>query len=60
MVSERSPLLKNQFKQPTIEDEREGSITVVTSDDDLPKSPNSDEILIRRLNGSPLWVVLIG
>ncbi|KAG1452766.1 hypothetical protein G6F56_007734 [Rhizopus delemar] len=58
MVSERSPLLKNQFKQPTIEDEREGSITVVTSDDDLPKSPNSDEILIRRLNGSPLWVVL--
>ncbi|KAI9260181.1 hypothetical protein BY458DRAFT_516819 [Sporodiniella umbellata] len=60
MPSERSPLLKNQYGQPLIEDDREGSITVVTSGDSLPKSPNSDEILIRRLNGSSLWVVLIG
>ncbi|KAG1457091.1 hypothetical protein G6F46_003016 [Rhizopus delemar] len=59
-ATERSPLLKKNYT--TIEDDREGSITIVTSSDDesIRKSPNTDEILAKRLNGSPLWVVLIG
>ncbi|KAG1219070.1 hypothetical protein G6F68_021473 [Rhizopus microsporus] len=59
-ATERSPLLKKNYT--TIEDDREGSITIITSSDDesIRKSPNTDEILAKRLNGSPLWVVLVG
>jgi hypothetical protein len=67
--SETSPLLRegatqySSLNEPiAIEDnDIHGNISVITTDGSSPKSTNiDDELLLRRLNGSPLMVVLLG
>jgi hypothetical protein len=64
-VTENSPLLKNQqpsYQSPpeiVIEEDEHGNISVVSTS---PKSTDSidDQLLSKRLNGSPLMVVFTG
>lgn len=68
-ATEVSPLLRDTNKQynklndpVSIEEDVDGIISVITTDSASPKSTDSDDddILKRRLNGSPLMVLLIG
>ena len=66
-LSETSPLLadggsKNQYlNTKVIEDsDLNGNVSIVTTDDISPKTKDDDDLLQKRLNGSPLMVVLIG
>lgn len=68
-ASETSPLLRegatqySSLNQPiSIEDnDINGNISVITTDGSSPKSSDGDDDLLqRRLNGSPLMVVLVG
>jgi hypothetical protein len=65
-ATENSPLLQNRattnYNNVIIEDgDINGNISVITTDSPSPKSMDShDDLLLTRLNGSPLMVVLIG
>jgi hypothetical protein len=63
--TENSPLLQDRvinYNKVYIEDDdNDGNISVVTTDSPSAKSSDShDEVLLRRLNGAPLMVLLIG
>ncbi|GAA5806895.1 hypothetical protein MFLAVUS_000243 [Mucor flavus] len=67
-ATEVSPLLQernklyNKLNEPvSIDEDVDGNISVVTTESSSPKSCDSDDdILRKRLNGSPLMVLLIG
>lgn len=65
--TEHSPLLQDRaanYNKVSVEDEdSDGNISVITTDSPSPPKSSAgsdDEILLKRLNGAPLMVLLLG